>query len=87
MTEHMLTTIDNPFNPFTQFDEWMQFDDSQGYYSTQYLARIARSSLDLSDADQDLAIEDAIDEIVRENVNGMYTKIAHPSVKEPSSKA
>jgi len=41
MQEAMLTTIDNPFNPFTQFDEWKDFDETQGYYTCPYLARIA----------------------------------------------
>ena len=78
MTVHMLTTVDNPHNPFTEFDEWMRFDESSGYYTTQYLARLTLSSGDLSDADQSNAIEHAIDVIVRENVNGMYRKIEAP---------
>jgi len=76
MKEHMLSTIDNPFNPFTEWDAWFQFDESQGYKSTALLDRVAKTSYELSDADQSLAIEEAIDEIVRENVNGMYIKIA-----------
>lgn len=78
MAVHMLTTMDNPYNPFTQFDEWMEFDESSGYYTTQYLARLTITSSDLSEADQDLAIELAIDEIVRENINGMYRKVPAP---------
>lgn len=76
MIEHMLTTIDNPYDPFTHFDEWNQWDQSHGYYTTAFLARIVRSSDELSEADQSLAIEQAIDEIVDENVNGVYTKVA-----------
>jgi len=78
MTVHMLTTVDNPYNPFTQFDEWQQFDERSGYFSSQYLARLTLSSGDLSDVDQSNAIEQAIDEIVQENVNGMYRKIPAP---------
>jgi len=78
MAVHMLTTIDNPWNPFTQFDEWYQFDESSGYFTTQYLARLTLTSHELSDADQSNAIENAIDEIVRENINGMYRKVAAP---------
>ncbi len=76
---HMLTTMDNPHDPFTEFDEWLQFDESSGYYTTQYLARLTITSSELSDADQDAAIELAIDEIVRENINGMYKKVEAPS--------
>lgn len=79
MTMHMLTTVDNPYNPFTQFDEWLCFDESSGYYTTQLLARVTKSSHSLSETDQDLAIEQAIDEIVKENVTGMHRKVAAPS--------
>lgn len=75
MVEHMLTTIDNPYNPATEWEAWFAFDESSGYKTTALLARVAKTSDELSDADQSLAIEEAIDEIVRENVNGMYRKI------------
>lgn len=78
MTVHMLTTIDNPYNPFTQFDEWLSFDRSSGYDTIEYLARLTITSHELSEADQSLAIENAIDEIVRENVNGKYRKVEAP---------
>lgn len=72
---HMLTTVDNPFNPFTQYDEWDTWDKTAGYNTMAYLARVARVSDALSEADEDLAIEDAIEEIVRENVSGMHKRI------------
>ena len=78
MTEHMLTTVDNPFNPFTQWDEWYQFDVFKGYNTTNYLARICKTSDELSDADQSVAIEDAIDEIINENILGIYLKVPNP---------
>jgi hypothetical protein len=77
--EHMLTTTDNPYNPFTNYDEWWQYDTSMGYHTAAFLARIAKVSNDLSDADQELAIEQAIDEIVRENVLGIYKKAVKPT--------
>lgn len=79
MAVHMLTTVDNPWDPFTQFDEWFQFDEASGYFTTQYLARLTYSSLDLSDADQSEAIEAAIEEIVSLNPLGIYRKVEAPS--------
>lgn len=79
MVEHMLTTVDNPFNPFTHFDEWYTWDETQGYHTTSLLGRIVSMSDQLSDVDQSLAIEAAIDEIVQENVLGLYRKIAEDS--------
>lgn len=78
MAVHMLTTVDNPWNPFSHFDEWYQFDESSGYHTTQYLARLTLSSPDLSEVDQSDAIEVAIDEIVEQNVLGIYRKVEAP---------
>ena len=75
MPEMMLTTIDNPFSPFTQWDEWKRYDEDKKYYTCSYLARIAKTSDDLSEADYTKAIDDAIEEIVSLNINGMYTKV------------
>ena len=71
----MLSTSDNPYDPFTQWDQWYAYDNDHGYYTSDYLARLVVQSNDLSEADQALAIENAIDEIVSENVNGMYVKV------------
>lgn len=77
---HMLTTVDNPFDPFTQYDEWYATDIRLGHNTNSFLARIVRSSPELSTADQDAAIEEAIDEIVSENVSGLYRKVSAQEV-------
>ena len=74
--EYMLTTVDNPFNPFTRFDEWYAYDVGKGYNTAAFLDRVAYSSNDLSEVDQSLSIQDAIDEIVQENVLGLYRKVS-----------
>jgi hypothetical protein len=73
--EYMLTTVDNPYNPFTQFDEWLAFDTQMGYATPSLLARITKNSDELSDPDQALSIQVAIDEIISENVTGMFRKV------------
>ena len=75
MSAVMLTTIDNPFNPFTQFDEWFAYDSYKMYNTCSYLARIVVGSDSLSDADQDRAVELAIDEIVEIDLLGNYVKV------------
>jgi hypothetical protein len=72
---YMLSTYDNPFSPFTQFTQWYAYDVGMGYHSASFLARIVASSDDLSPASQALALEQAIDEIVSENVSGMWRKV------------
>lgn len=79
MADHMLTTVDNPYNPFTQFDEWNSYDQMKGYGTLSYLARIVMTSSELSEASQSEAIELGMDEIVRENPLGIYRKIQEPT--------
>lgn len=82
MTESMLTTADNPYNPFTQFDEWLAFDEGAGYFTLPYLARIATTSPDLSDEQNSEAIEDAINEILDYNLVGVYQKVTRENFEE-----
>lgn len=83
MADTMLTTTDNPFDPFTQWDAWYAWDTNAGYHTSAYLARIVRSSYDLSEADQSQAIDDAIDEIVSLNLSGVHTKVTRDENKIP----
>lgn len=71
----MLSTKDNPFNPFTQFDQWYLFDIEKGYYSCGFLARIARTSEQFSDRENELEIERAIDEIIKYDFRNIYIKV------------
>ena len=75
MSRMMLTTIDNPYNPFKQFDQWWQWDHLHRYFCCEYLARVAPFSDDLSEADQEEALEDGMREIVAMNPTGMYTLV------------
>jgi hypothetical protein len=71
----MLSTIDNPFDPFTQWDDWYAFDTQAGYNSSGLLARTAVTSHELTEAQMDQTLEDAIDYIVQENVLGVSIKV------------
>jgi hypothetical protein len=75
VAEVMLSTTDNPYDPFTQWSEWWAYDTQAGHHTSALLARVVRTSDELSEADQDVAIRDAIDEIVKENVSGLHVKI------------
>lgn len=75
MEQSMLTTTDNPYDPFTQFDAWNGYDESQGYFTCAYLARITKTSNVLSKADDDDAVDIAMDEIVALNILGIYKKV------------
>lgn len=75
MLVSMLTTEDNPFDPFDEFDQWHSYDLALGHNTSGMLARLVITSDELSYADQHLAIETAIEEIVSENVNGLFKKV------------
>ena len=70
-----LTTIDNPFDPFDQFDEWYAYDEGKGYHTCAYLARVCKTSIELSEADQRLDEELAIDEILALDFRKIYKKV------------
>lgn len=75
MAKCALTTFDNPFDPFDQFDQWFNFDQAKGYNSCSYLDRIARTSSQLSDEENEKEIERAIDEIIKLDFANIYKKV------------
>lgn len=75
MAKCALTTIDNPYNPFEQFDAWYMYDMDKGYSTCSYLDRVARTSNQLSDEENEKEIERAIDEIIRYDFQNIYKKV------------
>lgn len=73
--EAMLTTVDNPWNPFTHFDEWYAHDIAHGHHSCSLLARFARTSNELSDSDNRIAINSAIDEILKFDFEKKFKRV------------
>ena len=74
--ECLITTVDNPFDPVTQFDQWYQFDVSHGYRSCELLDRVAKVSNAYSQAEYNRGIENAIDDIINTLPDGkMWKKI------------
>ena len=82
MNQCMLTTFDNPFNPFDQFEEWFLFDVEKGYNSCGKIARIANFSEDMSDKEYLEETERAIDAIILYDPLNIYKKIKK-EVREP----
>lgn len=76
----MLTTFDNPFDPFEQFTSWFLFDVEKGYNTCGYLGRIARTSDQLSEDENDLEVERAIDEIIKYDFMNVYKKVKRKEV-------
>lgn len=74
----VLTTIDNPFNPKTQYSNWKTWDERLGYYTEAYIARVANVPLDV-DIDDDVLIDQfvrqAYQSILDHDDSGLYVLV------------
>lgn len=70
-----ITTIDNPWSPFDNFDQWRAFDVESGHFSCEYLARIANITDEMDEDEKNVIIEAAIDEIVEKDPLNIYIKV------------
>ena len=94
MARTFVTTTDNPANYFTQYDAWVAYDEVVcGYYTKNYVARIAAISSELSKKEMEQAIEDAVDEIIEMDLRYIspvtgkevgYVKVVEPDSDEPT---
>lgn len=76
MTDVMLSLASNPYDPFEEYDLWLNFDHHEGFDTAGLLARVVSTSDALSGPDQDLAIEQAIDSIIENpSFAGLYKKV------------
>ena len=83
MTCCMLSTIDNPFNPFEDYSSWLMFDKEKGYDSAERLMRIAKVTDDMTQKEENEEIERAIDEIIKYDFLNVYTKVSK-TLNEPT---
>ena len=71
----MLTTFDNPYNPFDDFTLWLLFDKERGYNTCEKIARIAKLSDDMTPDEIDADSDRAIDEIIFNDFLNIYKKV------------
>lgn len=76
MAVTMLSLASNPYDPFTEYELWLNFDHKEGFDTAGLLARSVVSSSALSEAEQEDAVEQAIDSIVANpSFGGLYKKV------------
>lgn len=73
----MLTTIDNPFDPYTDFDNWLAYDTEKHYNTCGLLARIANTSDALSDEENVIEIESSIDDFLSLDLTNTFKKLVY----------
>ena len=71
----MLTTLDNPFDPFDDFTSWFMFDCEKGHNTSSRIARIAQIDSEMSQKEVDDEMERAMDLIVKYDFEDKYVKI------------
>lgn len=77
--DYLITTSDNPFNPWTNFDEWFAYDVVKGYNTCSILARICEDAgQDLGDREELLSYYDAAERMLQYNLTGNYCKALKP---------
>ena len=74
-TDCMLTTVDNPYDPFEEFTLWLMFDIEKGYNSCGRLARLVNLSDEMSSAEVDDEIDRAIDKLIELDFLDLYKKV------------
>lgn len=77
--ECLLTTIDNPYDPFEQFTLWNLFDTEKGYNTCSYLGRVVQITEDMSEVEMEREIERAMDEIIKHDFMNIYKKVFNKS--------
>lgn len=81
----MITTNDNKFDPFKDFDNWYNFDENiKGYHTCQVLAVYSKTSSALSPADNEILNDLACDQVLKDYPNGVlgYEGVYYIKVKD-----
>lgn len=71
----VLTTIDNPYNPKEDYDNWRRWDIENGYHTEEYLARMMDVPLDVDMDDEvtlSLIADRAMQEIIEHDMAQIY---------------
>ena len=72
MEQHLLTTIDNPYNPFVDFSSWYMFDCEKGHNTSARLARIANIDCEMTQKESDEETERAMNVIAKYDFEDKY---------------
>ena len=75
MAQCMATTIDNPYNPFTHFDEWLAYDMHNHYNTCGLVAYFSEASRFMDDEDYEYETNQAINRLLELNPYGLHIKV------------
>lgn len=73
--EIMITTVDNPYNPFDDFASWYMFDVEKNYFTCSKLARIMKIKDGMSEVEVDNEIIRSINRLIEIDPLDIYIKV------------
>lgn len=75
MDDYVLTTIDNPWNPFTHPNDWLNHDIAYGYNTNQKIAYFADTSSKMDDEMYEYELQNAMQQVIDNDILGLYIKV------------
>jgi hypothetical protein len=83
MDDFMLTTVDNPYNPFDQFENWLMFDKEKGYDTCERLMRVADQYLfeGMSQQEYDAAVDRAMMDLIDIDILNVFVRGTRDSIQ------
>lgn len=86
--KYYLTTSDNPFNYYTQYEDWLRYDTDYRYHTNELVARVSNSCFGIpEEINEDLDMM-AVDDIIAFGlplVNGDGKEVWHMRCYEPET--
>ena len=70
--KQMLTTFDNPYNPFVDFSSWYMYDCEMQHNTCGRLARLADTNSEMTERELDEAKAQAINFIIKHDLEGIF---------------
>lgn len=83
--DFMITTIDNPYNPFEDFENWYLYDIEKGYFTCESLARLINEDKLFTDKQKDEETNRAIDRLIQIDPLAIYKKVYKNTEIEPET--
>jgi hypothetical protein len=73
--DYMLTTFDNPYNPFDYFTLWQMFDKEKGYDSCERLMRLANIEEGMTQLEIDTEVDRAMTVLISNDFTNTFERV------------
>ena len=73
--DYLLTTTDNPYDPFEDFSKWDAFDREKGHNTCDLIGRLSQLSDDMTQREEEAEYDRVVDFIIYHDPHDKYKKI------------